>query len=383
MEPTIRLNGVSKIFHTADDEKVAVAPLTLTIQHGERLGIVGPNGAGKSTLLHMIAGLSSPTFGSLDIEGKVTCVMTLGVGMRENVTGRENIYIDGELQGKSRFEIDKVIDQIIEFAELGEFIDLEVRTYSTGMKARLSFSMISHIDPEILIIDEALSVGDAAFSVKATARIKEICARGKIVIIVSHGMQAIKEICNRCLWLESGSLVMDGSPEEVTRAYIDSVRGADEAQLKIKFKKLIGFRSTVPGWSITQVDLYCDYSDIKRSSLEAGQPARIEIRGIIPLEETGASLRARIVRLDNLLVFDEIFLVGNFRLRDQSIGLRIQMEMLILGTAIYRIDISLQNEKFVCAEGSSIFEVFTNIPPTGGKPMLLLPLLASSTAATL
>ena len=215
--------------------KVAVDRLTLSIAEGERLGIVGRNGAGKSTLLHMIAGLSGPTSGSVRISGKVTSIMTLGVGLRDDLSGRENIYVDGEIQGKSRAETDSVIEQVIEFSELGEFIEYPVRTYSTGMKARLAFAMISHIDPEILIIDEALSVGDASFSVKATARILEICARGKIVILVSHGMQAIRDICNRCIYMKDGRIVMDGQPDAVTRAYIEEVREADEAELMLKF----------------------------------------------------------------------------------------------------------------------------------------------------
>jgi lipopolysaccharide transport system ATP-binding protein len=140
--------------------KIAVDQVTFTLREGERLGIVGRNGAGKSTLLHMIAGISNSSSGRILINGKVTSIMTLGVGLRDDLSGRENIYVDGEIQGKSRSEVNEVIDQVIDFAELGKFIDYPVRTYSTGMKARLAFAMISHIDPEILIIDEALSVGD-------------------------------------------------------------------------------------------------------------------------------------------------------------------------------------------------------------------------------
>ena len=199
--------------------KAAVAGLTLSMEAGERVGIIGPNGAGKSTLLHMIAGIGTPSSGSVIVDGKVTSILTLGIGVREEMTGRENIYLDGELQGKTRHQVDEVIDAIVDFAELGEFIDRPVRTYSTGMKSRLSFAMISHVNPEILLIDEALSAGDAAFSVKATAKIREICARGKIVLLVSHSLGAIRDMCNRCIWMEEGAIIMDGSPGEVTRAY--------------------------------------------------------------------------------------------------------------------------------------------------------------------
>ena len=394
MEPQIALHEVCKIYSARGmlgqeritaikdvekaGDKVAVAGVSLTIQHGERLGIVGRNGAGKSTLLHMIAGLSSPTSGSIVINGKVTSVMTLGVGLRDDLSGRENIYVDGEIQGRARYEIDEVINQIMTFADLGEFIDYPVRTYSTGMKARLAFSMISHIDPEILIIDEALSVGDAAFSAKATARIREICARGKIVIIVSHSMQAIKDICNRCLWMDDGRVTMDGSPEDVTRCYIDSVRAVDEAQLKKKFRKFVGVRSKQPGWAITEVAIFNGDSGEQRTLLEAGLPTRIDVRAITPIGAKDTSVRVQITRLDDLLVFDEVFPAETCYLSGQSIGLEIEMTKLVLGTAIYRLDVTLETGDAVCAESVSIFEVFAVKLPAGGKPMLLYPVTATT-----
>lgn len=396
MEPCISLRELSKTFPVGGrleflsavshfmgiaEGKAAVAGVNLTIRHGERLGIVGRNGAGKSTLLHMIAGLSSPTSGSIEINGKVTSVMTLGLGLRDDLSGRENIYVDGEIQGRSRYEIERVIDEIVEFADLGEFIDYPVRTYSTGMKARLAFSMISHIDPEILIVDEALSVGDAAFSAKATARIREICARGKIVIIVSHSMQAVREICNRCLWMDGGRVVMDGTPDEVTRAYINSVRAADEAQLMEKFSKLIGVRALREGWAVTEVALFNGEVGEQRALLEAGQPTRMEIRAVTPVGVADAGLNVRVTRLDGLLVFDEYFPADVFRLLDQSIGLEIEMTPLGLGAAIYRLDVSLESEATVCAESSSIIEVYALNPPTGGKPMLLYTVSASTVPA--
>lgn len=394
MEPSITLREVRKSFPVSGmqgqelfstgatppciEDKIAVAGVSLTIRRGERLGIVGRNGAGKSTLLHMIAGLSSPTSGSIEIHGKVTSVMTLGVGLRDDLSGRENIYVDGEIQGKSRHEVAKIIEEIITFTDLGEFIELPVRTYSTGMKARLAFSMISHIDPEILIIDEALSVGDASFSAKATARIMDICSRGKIVIIVSHGMGSVTSICNRCLWMDNGHVVMDGSPNVVTRAYIDSVRAADEAQLMEKFRKFIGSRSIQTGWSVDQVAIFSGDSGEQRAMLEASHPARFEIRAMLPFDSTGAIVRVQITRLDDLVVFNECFPVEIYRLRDGSVGLEVEMTPLVLGTAVYRLDVSLEYESTICAENVSIFEVFTLNPLTGGKPMLLYPLSAST-----
>jgi lipopolysaccharide transport system ATP-binding protein len=357
-----------------DGDKIAIAGINMKVEQGDRIGIIGRNGAGKSTLLHMIAGLSLPTSGVIEVNGKVTSVMTLGVGLRDDLSGRENIYVDGEIQGKSKQEIEKVIQQIIEFAELGEFIDYPIRTYSTGMKARLAFSMISHIDPEILIIDEALSVGDAAFSAKATVRIREICARGKIVIIVSHSMQSIKDICNRCLWMENGRVIMDGMPEVVTRAYIDSVRSADEAQLKERFRKLVGSRSKKVGWTVKQVVIFNGDLNESRNLLEAGLTTCIKIKANAPTSAKKAFLRIQIMRLDELIIFDESVSVDEFRMSDQSIGLEIKMDALALGVAIYKLDASLEEFGAVVAENTIIFEVFSTNLPRGGKPMLLYPI---------
>jgi lipopolysaccharide transport system ATP-binding protein len=394
MEPSVQLTALSKVFpaggmsgkdlfqatgqKTDVGDKIAVDAVSLTLRSGDRIGIVGRNGAGKSTLLQMMAGLSSPTSGTISIVGKVTAVMTLGVGLREELTGRENIYVDGEIQGRRRQEIDSVIDEVIAFADLGEFIEYPVRTYSTGMKARLAFSMISHIEPEILIIDEALSVGDANFSAKATARIKQICARGKIVIIVSHSMQSVRDICNRCLWMENGRVIRDGAPDEVTSAYIDAVRSADEAQLEARFRRLVGTRSFMPGWAIERAEAFQPGTDEPRSLLHAGMAVRFALSAITPKRDSPARLRVRITRLDGLLVFDQSFDANQYRLDDGRIGLEIGMQHLSLGAAVYRMDVSLEAGQVPGAERSSMLEVFAPDPPSGGKPMLLYPVSAIS-----
>lgn len=362
--------------------KVAVDRLNLTISEGERLGIVGRNGAGKSTLLHLIAGISDPTSGVIRINGKVTSIMTLGVGLRDDLSGRENIYVDGEIQGKSRAEVDEVIDQVIEFSELGKFIDYPVRTYSTGMKARLAFSMITHIEPEILIIDEALSVGDASFSAKATARILDICARGKIVILVSHGMQSIRDICNRCIYLKDGRVVMDGSPEDVTKAYIDEVRGEDEAALMERFSAHVGSRSRREGYEIRRVSLFSGSNRAESVRVEAGERLRIQIAGLLGAPADEGFCRVRIVRLDDLLVFQQDFRFADYSFPGGQIGIEIEFDPLVLGAAVYRLDIlfldSLVREQQPCGEHSTVFEIFTLNPLAGGRPMLYYPIAAAA-----
>lgn len=402
MSLCVELDGVSKVFSvgnsaTADlvsamgsrgnqevfaEGKVAVDSASLVLREGERLGIVGRNGAGKSTLLHMIAGISDPTSGRVIINGKVTSIMTLGVGLRDDLSGRENIYVDGEIQGKSRAEVGMVIDQVIEFAELGKFIDYPVRTYSTGMKARLAFSMITHIEPEILIIDEALSVGDAAFSVKATARILEICAKGKIVILVSHGMQSVRDICNRCIYLKDGRIVMDGTPEAVTKAYIDEVRGEDETTLMSRFAAHIGNRSLAVGYAIKSLVMLSGEAQSHAVRIEAGQRLRIRIGASMPPGDVRATCRVNIVRLDDLVFFRETFEAAEYFSHEGNGCLEVEFSPLPLAPAVYRLDVELRQHAAVgapiFATSSSIFEVYSLAPPTGGKPMLYYPVSAQA-----
>jgi lipopolysaccharide transport system ATP-binding protein len=400
MSLLVEIDGVTKVFPTGNsatadlvnamgsrdsedsvaEGKIAVDAVSLILKEGDRLGIVGRNGAGKSTLLHMIAGISDPTSGRVIINGKVTSIMTLGVGLREDLSGRENIYIDGEIQGKSSADVNMVIDQVIEFAELGKFIDYPIRTYSTGMKARLAFSMITHIEPEILIIDEALSVGDAAFSVKATTRILEICAKGKIVILVSHGMQSVRDICNRCIYLKDGRIVMDGTPQEVTKAYIDEVRGEDEATLMSRFAAHIGNRSLKVGYLIESPVMLSGEAKSHSVRIEAGQGLKIRIGASMPTGDLGATCRVKIVRLDDLVFFREDFIAAEYFPQNVKGCLEVEFAPLPLAPAIYRLDIELRqnsdSDVFILATSSSIFEVYSLAPPTGGKPMLYYPVSA-------
>lgn len=366
---------------TVPSGKLAVDGLSLRIAEGDRLGIIGRNGAGKSTLLHMIAAICEPTTGAIRVNGKVTSIMTLGVGLRDDLSGRENIYVDGEIQGKSRAEVERVAAQVIEFAELGKFIDYPVRTYSTGMKARLAFAMISHVDPEILIIDEALAVGDAAFSMKATERILEICARGKIVILVSHSMQSVRQICNRCIYMKAGQILMDGPPLDVTNAYLEEVRAEDEAALMSRFRAHVGSRSYRAGSEIGRVSLLSGGDDLGSPRVEAHARLRIRLAGRHDHLAEPALCRIRIVRLDDLVVFQSDFPLADFSTARGAVGIELEFAPLTLGAAVYRLDAfflgSAQSPSATFCEHSTVFEVFTPVPPAGGRPMLYYPITAS------
>lgn len=259
----INLQDIVVEFPVSSGKKRAVNQATLSISDGERIGIIGRNGAGKTTLLQVMAGLLRPTSGHLEVKGHVSCVMTLGIGLREEMTGRDNIYVDGELNGRSHEQIAQLEQEIIDFAELGDFIDRPVRTYSTGMKARLAFALLAFVEPEILIIDEALSVGDAEFGKKATRKMRELCDNGKIIVLVSHSMKAINEMCDRCIWMDKGKILMDGPANKVTEAYLDAVRESDEIEMQERFKRRIGAVSHKPGFTIDALEFVDRAANVK------------------------------------------------------------------------------------------------------------------------
>jgi len=346
---------------------VALANLNLSFREGERVGIIGRNGAGKSTLLQILAGITEPTSGLLSISGKVTAVLTLGIGLREDITGRENIYLDGETQGKAREMIDAHVDSIIEFAELDKFIDLPLRTYSTGMKARLAFSMITQIDPEILIIDEALSVDDAAFSVKAGKRISQLCSKGAIVLIVSHSMQSIRELCNRCLWLDAGSLVMDGSPEVVTNAYVESVRTNDQERHSSRFRGLVGSQSFISEYALSELRLSSKGHQL--SQLMSCEPLDVECKWRMTESKPLGQFILRCIRLDGALVNEQIIPLSE---SPEEYNFRIFFPRFNLGPGLYMLELEWTDiEGRKRAKSNSVLEVIAHTVPTGGRPVLL------------
>jgi ABC-type polysaccharide/polyol phosphate transport system ATPase subunit len=197
----------------------ALREISLTIRQGERVGIVGRNGAGKSTLLKVISRVLVPTEGNAEIHGRLSPILELGTGFDHELTGLENIYLNALLLGRTRREIDEKVESIVEFSGLGDFIRTPIRNYSSGMYARLGFSIATAWIPDILILDEVLSVGDAAFTEKCERRLREFHDAGTTVLMVSHMAQAVRENCDRCIWLDAGRLRADGPTAEVLDRY--------------------------------------------------------------------------------------------------------------------------------------------------------------------
>lgn len=201
------------------EEFWALKNVSFEVERGEVVGIVGHNGAGKSTLLKVISGILKPTGGSLEVHGNVVPMLELGSGFDHDLTGRENIFLNGSILGYSEKYLKEKYEQIVEFSELGKFIDVPIRNYSSGMLMRLAFSIATVVQPEILIVDEILAVGDAAFQEKSKARMLELMGGGTTVLFVSHSLEQIREMCDRVIWLEHGQIKAIGATKEICDAY--------------------------------------------------------------------------------------------------------------------------------------------------------------------
>ena len=228
----------------SENKKVTVLnDISFTVKRGEKLGILGFNGAGKSTLLRIIAGVYEPTEGKITINGKIAPLLELSAGFDKNYSGKDNIYLNGALLSMDKNYLDEKYDEIVEYSELGEYINFPVKNYSKGMKAKLGFSIATLIEPDILIIDEILSVGDIKFKKKSGEKINEMMAEGVTVLLVSHSINQVRRICDKCIWIDNGELIMEGDVDEVCDAYVEDANYArlrKEKRMKRKLRKKYG-----------------------------------------------------------------------------------------------------------------------------------------------
>ena len=211
------LSFTRKSYH---QDHYALKDVSFTVNKGENMGIMGVNGSGKSTLLKIITGLLTPSNGMVDVRGKVSALLELGAGFNPEFTGMENIYLNGTMMGFSREEIEGKIDSILAFADIGEFITQPIKTYSSGMFARLAFAVAINVEPDILIIDEVLAVGDTRFQIKCMNKMKQMMGEGTTVLFVAHDINAIRRFCSRAIWLNQGKVMMDGDVNSVADAYL-------------------------------------------------------------------------------------------------------------------------------------------------------------------
>ncbi len=216
--------GLAGLFGRARRQELwSLQDVSLRVEPGESVGLIGHNGAGKTTSLKILAGITRPTRGGVTTRGRIASLINLGAGFHRELTGRENVHLNGVILGLSRREVEKRFDEIVEFAELADYIDTPVKQYSSGMYARLGFAVAAHVDPDVLLVDEVLSVGDVAFQDRSIRKMLSFRQRGCSILFVSHNLSAIEMMCQRVIWLDHGRVRMQGATAEVVRAYLDEV----------------------------------------------------------------------------------------------------------------------------------------------------------------
>lgn len=314
----------------------ALHSISFTLKRGEALGIIGHNGSGKSTLLQIIAGVLQPTRGTVSVNGRVAALLELGSGFNPELTGRENVRVNAAILGLDPAQIRERMDDILAFADIGSFVDEPVKSYSSGMALRLAFAVQVHTDPDILIVDEALAVGDAAFQAKAMARIDEILSRGTTLLFVGHDLNAVKAFCHRAMLLERGRIILEGLPEEVVTEYLhrthaDALAKQDAGRAKVS--------ALQGGYGLgTACVVGAEVNGTEHIGVQYGEAIRVGLRvqlgqdirhpGVIVdiLDNRGLQLSGKRIRLDPYdgivevgLEFAATFQQGVYRIRTRVI----------------------------------------------------------------
>ncbi len=249
----------------------ALNGISFEVHRGEAVGLVGPNGAGKTTTLKLLSRVTRPTSGRIQVFGRFSSLIELGAGFHPDLTGRENVYLNGVILGLTRREVQERFDQIVAFSELEEFMDMPVKRYSSGMYARLGFAVAAHVDPDIMLVDEVLAVGDASFQQKCYDFIHRFVKSGKTTVFVSHNLYVIEQLCDRVIWLERGQIRMSGSPAEVLPAYLDS---QDRRLLQSQAEDIESLDDRLHIQSVT----FADASGRPTDTFHAGEDVVVEIR---------------------------------------------------------------------------------------------------------
>lgn len=238
-DPNVKLDQDQRLI---GQSFMALNGIDLTIYQGEAVGIIGSNGAGKSTLLKLLSRVTAPTAGTIDINGRIASMLEVGTGFNREMTGRENVYLNGAILGMTKAEIDAKMDEIIEFSEIGDFIDTPAKRYSSGMYVKLAFSVAAHLDSEIMIMDEVLAVGDMAFQKKCLDKMREAAEKqGRTVLYVSHNMNTIRQLCERCIVLDKGKIIFEGEVEKAISTYLGTSEKLTEKVIQFDSYKRAGF----------------------------------------------------------------------------------------------------------------------------------------------
>ncbi|MFZ2491604.1 MAG: ABC transporter ATP-binding protein [Thermoanaerobaculia bacterium] len=279
----------------------ALNDVSFDVRHGEAIGFIGENGAGKSTLLKILSRITEPTSGRIEVRGRVSSLLEVGTGFHGELTGRENIQLNGAILGMTRREIRERFDQIVAFAEIDRFIDTPVKYYSSGMYMRLAFAVAAHLEPEILIVDEVLAVGDASFQNKCLRKMSDVAHEGRTVLFVSHNMPAVKALCNRAVWLKQGRIIDRGTPTAVVSHYLQHVTSDDARE---DLAEVIASSEHDPVFRLTSIRTLQKDTDTRH--VFNGEETKVEI-GFEVFESTlGLQVYFQLYDLEEVLIFESL-----------------------------------------------------------------------------
>ena len=279
----------------------ALQDVSFTVKPGEVLGIIGRNGAGKSTLLKILSRITEPTRGRVELWGRVASLLEVGTGFHPELTGRENIFLNGAILGMSRAEMVRKFDEIVAFAEVERFLDTPVKRYSSGMYVRLAFAVAAHLDSEILVIDEVLAVGDAAFQRKCLGKMSDVCSDGRTILFVSHQLQAVRQLCHRAVWLERGRVSAIGTSDDIVNQYVTMERRSDTLDaINVEIAK----QPQDPDFQLRSVDV----RQSSRSTVEihAGAPFDVRLEYDVLREVYGLHVFFQINDMDGTVIFESL-----------------------------------------------------------------------------
>ena len=293
-DPTLPVDQDEDTYR-AGGEIWALKDINLEVEEGEILGIIGRNGAGKSTLLKILSRITAPTSGRAIIRGRVGSLLEVGTGFHPELTGRENIYLNGAILGMTRAEVTRKFEEIVEFAEMGQFIDTPVKRYSSGMTVRLAFAVAAHLEPEILIIDEVLAVGDVSFQRKCIGKMDEVASMGRTILFVSHNLDSIRRICNRGILMQKGNITVQGTSVDAVESYLES------EYAKAQNKTIVLGEESNDGFDILRIDIVG--SDGRRlQQLKTWDEVTFRIRFRSPVKLTTGSVVLQISTMNGTVI---------------------------------------------------------------------------------
>ena len=339
------------------EKRVVLDDISFSVKKGEAIGLVGKNGCGKSTTLKLLTKIIYPDKGTIEMSGRVSSLLELGAGFHPDMSGRENIYTNASIFGLTKKEIDARLNDIIEFSELGTFIDNPVRTYSSGMYMRLAFSVAINVDADILLIDEILAVGDANFQAKCFNKLREIKAQGTTIVIVSHALEQIEEICERSIWVRDGHIQQIGEPKEIHKAYLTAMEEERREQAANERKQLLeaeeeqakrlAWEKRHGSWEVKIGDVkLVDKNGVESSRIYTGESMTLEIPYVVNTPINEIEVKLDFYRIDSLLVYrTSSVLSGVGRLNfDKDNKLSITFDNVPFVTSEYYVNIALETK---------------------------------------